>query len=224
MSEAQGPVTESTRPIRVFIAAPIRLYREALAAMLAGEEHLNVVGTAGEATEVVVGVLATAPDAVVMDPSAPRSTELIRTLTRIANDVRIVALGFPEDGPELISYAEAGASGFVTQDESLAALTATIRSVARGELLVSPKAAATLLHRVAALAAPEPERPPTVDLTPRDIDVLRLLEDGLSNKQIARELCIEPPTVKQHVHHILGKLNVKRRGEAVALTRRAKRD
>ena len=108
----------------------------------------------------------------------------------------------------------------MSRDEPTTTLTATIRSVAQGEVLVSAKAAATLLRRVAALAAGNVERQPVDGLTPREAQVLQLLEKGLSNKQIGQELSIELPTVKQHVHHILGKLNVSRRAEAVALISR----
>ena len=192
--------------------------------MLDRQEKIDVVGTADHGTEMVARVLAVAPHAVVLDPSTPGSTEAIRTLVRVAVDVGVVVVGVRDEGSDLVSCAEAGASGFVTRDEPVTALTATIRSVAQGEVLVPATAVATLLRRVAALSAATAQRRPTDDLTPREAEVFELLEKGLSNKQIGRELSIELPTVKQHVHHILGKLNVNRRAEAVALISRSAAD
>lgn len=206
--------------IRVFIAGPVRVYREALAEMLDRQDEIDVVGMADRGTEVVARAVGVAADAVVLDPSTPGTKDAIRTLARLADGVRVVVIGVQEDGSDLVSCAEAGALGFVSRDEPTTTLTATIRSVAQGEVLVSAKAAATLLRRVAALAAGNVQRQSVDGLTPREAQVLQLLEKGLSNKQIGQELSIELPTVKQHVHHILGKLNVSRRAEAVALISR----
>jgi two-component system nitrate/nitrite response regulator NarL len=107
----------------------------------------------------------------------------------------------------------------VTQDASLDDLAGTIRGVLRGELRCPPRIAATLFKRVAALAAPGRPALATV-LTAREREVLAVLDEGLSNKQIAARLCIEIATVKNHVHHILEKLQVASRSEATAYARR----
>ena len=159
------------------------------------------------------------PDVVVVDTATPDGLSTVRALARRCPGVRIVALGVPEHEPELIACAEAGISGYVNRDGSIDDLIAAIDSVARGEMLCSPRIAAALVRRVAALAG---ERSPVgteARLTRREIEVARLIDEGLSNKEIAQRLCIELPTVKNHVHHILGKLDVRRRGEAAARLR-----
>lgn len=208
-----------TRVVRVFIAGRIRLYREALADVLARDDGLEIVGASGEQTEILARVAAVEPDVVLLDPAAAETLELIRALAAPATRVKLVALVSSEAEPDVIAYAEAGVSGFVTCEESLADLVATIQRAARGELVVSPEAAGALLRRVIRLAA---ERPDAAEerLTPRELEVAFLLDEGLSNKQIAARLHLEVPTVKHHVHHILHKLGVANRSAAVARLRR----
>jgi DNA-binding NarL/FixJ family response regulator len=141
---------------------------------------------------------------------------MIRELADPVARVRVVALASSETEPDVIAYAEAGVSGFVTREESLADLVATILRAAAGDLVVSPQIAGTLLRRVTLLAAERPWRSPADSLTARELQVALLLDEGLSNQQIARRLQLELSTVKHHVHHILRKLGVARRSEAVA--------
>jgi two-component system nitrate/nitrite response regulator NarL len=205
--------------VRVFVAAHVRLYREALEEILAREDGLEIVGASGEQDEILARVAEIAPDVVLLDPSAAESLGLIRGLADAAAETRIVALAAPEGEPEVIALAEAGVSGFVTCEESISDLVATIVRAANGELVVSPQTAGTLLRRVTSLAAERPAALPTEPLTARELEVARLLDEGLSNKQIAQRLSVEVPTVKHHVHHILQKLGVARRSEAVARLR-----
>jgi len=119
----------------------------------------------------------------------------------------------------VLAMAEAGASGYVALDGSIEDLAAVVDSVSRGETLCSPVIAATLFHRVATLTRERQPEPIEETLTAREVDVLRLIEEGRSNKEIASALYIEIPTVKNHVHRILEKLNVHRRAEAAARAR-----
>jgi DNA-binding NarL/FixJ family response regulator len=196
--------------VRVFVAAHVRFYREALAEILAREAGLEVVGACGEREEILARVADAGPDVVLLDPAATESIELIRELAAPALGVKVVAL----------ASAEAGVSGFVTPEESLADLVATIVRAAHGDLVVSPQTAGSLLRRLTSLAAEHPEASPEEPLTARELEVACLLDDGLSNQQIAQRLQLELPTVKHHVHHILHKLGVASRGEAVARLRR----
>jgi DNA-binding NarL/FixJ family response regulator len=205
-------------PVKVFIAGPVRVYREGLAAILDREDGVEVVGSAADAQEILHAIGDLAPDVVLVDMSAPGGARTIGELVP-PKGVTVAALGVDDSGSDVISCAEAGVSAFVSSDASVDTLVAALRSAAQGELLISPKMAATLLRRVAALGGEDRHRAAESDLTRRELDVLRLLEEGLSNKEIAGRLSIELPTVKQHVHHILGKLHVSRRGEAVARLR-----
>ncbi len=211
--------------IDVLIAARVRLYRDGLGEILGQEEDVKVIGGASDRRDTLVGVQRLRPDVVLLDPTITGYIDVIREL-REATRVKVVALASTQTESEVIACAEAGVSGYVTNEDSLSDLLAVIRSVATGELVCSPRTAGTLLRRVAVLASEvdtlsteQSDRPPESRLTRREFEVARLIDEGLSNKQIGRRLCIELPTVKHHVHHILEKLQVARRGEAVARLR-----
>lgn len=208
---------EEQAGIAVLVVSPVRLHREGVALILV-QEGITVVGTTSGGPKTVAAVAELAPDVVLLDPSAPDATETIRALASAETGVKVVVFSATDDESELIRFAEAGAAGYVGLESTRAELIAVIRSAARGELLCSPGVAGTLIRRVAALAPP-PRADSAVRLTARERDVAQLLEAGLSNKQIARDLCIELATVKNHVHHILEKLEVERRGEAAARLR-----
>ena len=131
-------------------------------------------------------------------------------------DLKIVALAVPELEPELMQWVEAGIAGYVTEDAELDDLVEAIRSAARGEAACSPKMTAALIRRIAVLSSQRKKTRPVDALTSREREVMALLEQGLSNKEIARRLSIQLSTAKNHVHNILEKLGATRRAEAVA--------
>jgi len=209
--------------VRVFVAAHVRLYREALVEVLARHGGLEVVGACGPGHTVIARVAEVEPDVVLLDPAAAESLELIRELAAPAVGLKIVALASSDDEQDMLACAEAGVAGFVRQEESIADLVATIRRAQKGELACSPKLAGALLRRVTVLAAERQGDGSEHLLTAREREVASLLDEGLSNKQIALRLQLEVPTVKHHVHHILHKLGVASRAEAVARLRRRRR-
>jgi two-component system nitrate/nitrite response regulator NarL len=203
---------------RVLVVGETRLYREGLAQALSDEYAIAVVGTAVGGRDALAQIDELAPDLVVVD-LMQEGLELIRVLGGRKPSTRVLAFAVRDSEDEVIACAEAGVAGYVTRDASFEDLTSAISSVARGETLASPRMAAALLRRVAALAA---ERRPDAELdqlTARERDVIELVDRGLTNKEIAHALHIEVPTVKNHVHHILEKLNVRRRSDAVARLR-----
>ena len=205
--------------IRVLIAAHIRLYREGLAQVLQREPALSVVGMAASRDEAVVAVAALSPDVLLLDLAMAESRDLVRYLQQAASTVKVVAIGLIEAEGEVLSCAEVGVAGYVPREGSIENLVAAVESVGRGELLCSPQVAGTLLRRLAALArerGPESRGP---GLTLREREIVGWIDRGLSNKDIARQLGIEVATVKNHVHNILEKLSVRRRGEAAAKVR-----
>ena len=202
---------------RILIVGDIRLYRDGLAEILG--RRFDVVGTAAGADETLARADALAPDVVLLDLAMASALDTIRALVAAGSPPRVVALAVPDAEREVIDCAEAGVAGFVTREGSIADVTATIESVARGEAIFSPKAAATLLRRVATLAAERAPGPDAGHLTSRELEIVSLIDEGLSNKEIATRLHIELPTVKNHVHNILEKLNVSRRAEAAAIVR-----
>jgi two-component system nitrate/nitrite response regulator NarL len=205
--------------IRLFIVADIRLYREGLARCL--QNDYEVVGTAAEGGEALHAVAECRPDVVLLDMAILESVPTIRAILDVAPGTKVVALALPETERHVIRCAEAGIAGYVPRDASLADLVSTIRNVASGETVFSPRMTASLLRRVAMLAAERPPEGQRPELTLRELEIVDLIDQGFSNKQIATRLVIEETTVKNHVHNLLGKLGVHRRAEAAAIVRRS---
>jgi two-component system, NarL family, nitrate/nitrite response regulator NarL len=208
--------------IRILIVAEIRLYREGLAGMLRAEaaDEIDVVATANGADDAVRALRELAPDIVLLD-MAPDNAWLVRALTAAVPGTRVVALAVPENEAEVLACAEAGVAGFVTRDASVEDVVAAVEGAARGEVLASPRMVATLFERIATLALERSPQSIESRLTARELEILDLVDQGLSNKEIARRLTIELSTVKNHVHNIFEKLNVSRRSEASARHREA---
>jgi two-component system nitrate/nitrite response regulator NarL len=208
--------------IRVLIVDDTRLYREALAGMLRSESLIGAVDTASDSATALDHLVMSSPQVVLVNTAMADSAMIFRMIADVAAQVPVVALGVSESEAEVITWAEAGVAGYLFKTESLANLVATIQGAARGEALCPPRITAALLRRVAALAA---ERQPEIGaarLTAREKQIIELVDEGLSNKEIARRLSIEVRTVKNHVHNILEKLQVSRRGEAAARVREAR--
>jgi DNA-binding NarL/FixJ family response regulator len=175
----------------------------------------DVVGAAAGADGCIQRALEVTPDVVLIDLAMPDAIVAVRALGRSFN---VVALGVPEVERTVIAAAEAGVAGYVTREASLDDVVAALESVVHGEMICSPRIAATLLRRVTALASLT--RPgPAARLTSRELEILELIELGLSNKEIAARLFIQLATVKNHVHNILEKLQVDGRAEAAAYLR-----
>ncbi len=196
----------------ILIVSGVRLYSEVLSEFLAHQPGLHVVGVADTAAGALRVVETVWPTLILLDQSLPGSLETLGGLRRLRPSCPVIALGMDEHEEALLRWAEAGAAGFVAPEASLADLLATIESTLRGELVCSPRLAASLLRRLAshASAAAQSRRP----LTMRETEILHLIDEGLSNKEIAARLGIELATVKNHVHNLLEKLRVHRRADA----------
>ena len=211
--------------IRVVIVSDVRLYREGLAHILAAEPRLTVVGSAADVQTALRVTAQHAPDVALVDMVMAQRVAAVRGLTATAPAVKIVALGVREIEQDLLVCAEAGVDGYVPRAASVQDLVTALEGVGRGELVCSAGTAATLWKRVATLAAAASGSESSGGvggLTPREREIAALLEAGLSNKEIAARLGIEVATVKNHVHNLLEKLRVRRRGEAAARLRSAR--
>jgi len=139
---------------------------------------------------------------------------------KLSPHVRLVVLGVSEeDEAEIVSYAEAGVAGYHLRSESLEDLLVLIHKVAAGGSLCSPRVSAILLRRLSALASQGRPAAKELVLTSREIQILRMLEMGLTNRDIAEQLRIAVHTVKNHVHSLLTKLGVSTRAQAAARAR-----
>lgn len=205
--------------IRVFIITDVRLFREGLTQLLGNVEGLQVVGAATGLDEALARVRETRPNVVLIDLGLPGSIGIVHAIRGVGPDHQVVAIALPEAEVELVACIEAGVAGYVTREAGVRELVDAILSVARGEFLCSARVAGLLRKRVADLAKHLPHAASDPHLTGREQEVVSLLDQGLANKDIARRLGIEVATVKNHVHSILYKLHVHRRGEAAARMR-----
>ena len=207
--------------IYVLIVADIRLYREGLAQVLARAAQIRIVKTAANVDEALGDVGELRPDVVLLDMASPEALSAVRVISESFPEVKVVALGVDEVEIDVVACAEAGVAGYVLREGSVEDLVTTVESAACGELRCSPHMAATLFRRLAQLAAEQHPDPERAHLTKREREVLRLIDEGLTNKEVASRLYIEVATVKNHVHNIIEKLGVRTRGEAAARMRRS---
>jgi DNA-binding NarL/FixJ family response regulator len=212
------PLLDRSPALDVLIVDDSKLYRDTLATVLRREVGRGTVMTAADLSEALACADTSCPDVVLVNMATAHSVGILRAIVAAVPHAPVVAIGIPEADEQVIACAEAGAAGFLFRRQPLATLLAVMQAVASGEFPGSPRTTATLLRRVAALAA-ERHVHRGDHLTPRERQVVRLIDEGLSNKEIARRLSIEVRTVKNHVHNILQKLQVRRRGEAAARMR-----
>lgn len=205
---------------RILIVAGVRIYREGLAHIL-GRRDLTVVGTASGPGEISAKGRDLGLDVVLID-IATLGSDAVREVQRLLPGVPVMALGVSEAERDIVTYAEAGFAGFATREASAEDLVAAVESAVRGELTCSPRVAGALLRRVGTLATGRGgQEHPQARLTGRERQIVSLMGQDFSNKQIAVRLGIEVATVKNHVHNVLEKLNVHRRAEAARLFSRS---
>jgi len=209
-----------TGSIRIFIVDDNRLLREGLISMLTEQDELVVVGAAENGRKAVELIKDLRPDVALIDIGMPDQDgiDVTRTLRQDLPEVKVIILGMPDLTDEIMACIEAGAVGYVLKEGSFENLVETIRSARRGESFCSPRMAASLFSRVAELAG-ESIPQSSVRLTPREVEIIYKIAEGLSNKEIAQQLTIELQTVKNHIHNILDKLQLHNRLEAVQYAR-----
>jgi two-component system, NarL family, nitrate/nitrite response regulator NarL len=204
--------------IRVFLVADVSLHRAGLVELLERETRFEVVGTASSVEECLAEVASCTPDVVLLDVGGDDRGGAIISLLEALPAAKVIVCALPETEDDVIPCVEAGAAACLADETPFTELVATIEHVVSGESLASPRVTAMLLHRVASLSAARSSGAEE-QLTLREREIVKLIDEGLSNKQIAERLYIEVPTVKNHVHNILEKLHVRRRYEAAARMR-----
>jgi two-component system, NarL family, nitrate/nitrite response regulator NarL len=159
---------------------------------------------------------------VLFDMAVDGGLEALRRLSSHI-ELKVVVLGLNEDEGQIVACARAGIAGYVTQDATLHELTQRIREATVGEFRCPPHVAATLLRNLAVPRFADERHIVAARLTPRELEIVQLIERGMSNKEIARHLTIQLATVKNHVHNILEKLAVRDRANAVRAARSIER-
>lgn len=209
-------------PARIVLTDDHDLVRAGLKVMLSGMEDIRIVGEAANGREAVEICGRVQPDLMLMDVRMPEMDGLAATreIKRQWPQVSVLILTIHENQDYLLEALRAGAAGYVLKDAPRARLVDSVRSVLGGEPSLDQKLAARLLQRLAAeLPESEKENPRPTDstetLTPREMEVLQLLSRGLSNQKISQELVVSVGTAKNHVQHIIAKLGVSDRTQAV---------
>jgi DNA-binding NarL/FixJ family response regulator len=206
---------------RIIIVSDTLLYHEGLALSLARDDPVVVIGVADTVASALTCIEEKNPDVALLDFAMPDALALPAAIAAARIPVKVVAFSVADTGDEICECAEAGIAGYVARNGSKEDLIAAVENAVRGEVLCSPRVAASLFRRLAAHVQTTKQRPPEAALTSREQDIIALVDRGPSNKEIARQLKISLPTVKNHVHNILEKLQVRRRGAAAALLREA---
>lgn len=209
------------RPIRVLLADDQPLLRTGFRMVLGAEDDLDIVGEAGDGMEAVDLSRRLLPDVVLMDIRMPRmdGVAATRAIVDARLPVRVLILTTFELDEYIVGALRAGASGFLAKDVPAEDLVTAIRTVAAGEAVVAPRILRRLLDRFAD-ALPDPNATPhrVLDvLTEREREVLGQMAKGLSNAEIARVLSVSETTIKTHVGHVLTKLGLRDRVQAVVL-------
>ena len=216
---SDGPGADDSDTIRVLIADDQAVFRRGLYVVLGTEDNIEVVAEAENGEEAIAKAEELAPDVVLMDVRMPRvnGIEAARRIREISPSTKILMLTVSDDEDDLYEAIKAGANGYLLKEISVEEVAEAIRAVAAGQSLISPSMASKLLNEFNALAKRAEERSqyPAPTLTTRELDVLRQVARGMSNREIADKLFISENTVKNHVRNILEKLHLHSRMEAV---------
>ncbi len=200
-------------PISVLIVDDHAVVRRGVRAFLETQPDITVVGEAATGQEAVRQVMLHAPDVVLMDLRMPGMDGItaIREIRRVSPRTQVIVLTSYHDDANLFPALRAGALSYLLKDIAPAKLVETVRMTARGEAVLHPQIAARLVREVGATGT---RSFPFADLTERELEVLRLIAQGLSNQEIAQRLHITKRTVKHHVSNILNKLHLADRTQA----------
>jgi two-component system NarL family response regulator len=224
------PVAEQERPrsggepIRVAVVDDQELFRRGLTMLLGVEDDIEVVGEAGDGVAATELAASAVPDVILMDVRMPKRSgiEACVAIKDVAPTAQIIMLTVSDEEADLYDAVKNGASGYLLKDSSIDEVAQAIRVVADGQSLISPSMAIKLLDEFKQMSRTDRTQVPSPRLTDRELEVLKLVAQGLNNREIAKRLFISENTVKNHVRNILEKLQLHSRMEAVVYAVREK--
>jgi two-component system NarL family response regulator len=217
MTEVEDPANGSGGPIRVVVVDDHELFRRGLVMLLGVEDDIEVVGEAGDGVAATELAVRTAPDVVLMDVRMPKGSGIVAcvTLKQVVPSARIIMLTVSDEEADLYAAVKNGASGYLLKSSSIDEVAQAIRVVADGQSLISPSMAVKLLNEFKQMSDVDRQQVPAARLSPRELEVLKLVAQSLNNRLIGKQLFISENTVKNHVRNILEKLHLHTRMEAV---------
>jgi DNA-binding NarL/FixJ family response regulator len=212
------PPGSEPEPIRVIIVDDQELFRRGLTMLMDSEPGLDVVGEAGDGATGIELASSVAPDVVLLDVRMPKVSgiEACVAIKEAVPAAKILMLTVSDEA------VKSGASGYLLKDSSIEEVAQAVRVVADGQSLISPSMAVKLIDEFKQMSQPDRGPVTTFRLTERELEVLRLVAQGLNNKDIAKRLFISENTVKNHVRNLLEKLQLHSRMEAVLYAVREK--
>lgn len=208
--------------IRILIADDHPLYRNGVAMTLGEEEGFDVVATCGSASEAVAAAMAQKPDVALLDISMPgNGLSAARDIHAAQPDCAVAMLTASEQDEDLFTALQAGARGYILKGVGANELINAVRGLAAGESHIAPGLAARVLHVMRRRQTSPETRRPIDELTHREEEILRLVAQGLSNKEVGQSLELQEKTVKHYMTAILQKLQARNRVEAALIARDA---
>ncbi len=201
--------------MNIIVLTPVRLFGDGLTACLGSRPGITVLGVFNDLARVRHALSTTTTHVVLIDVSQGVDLFDVRAISAEWPDVALVALGLNEQRQEVIRCGRAGFAGYVARDATIDSLCEALSEIVAGRLACPPEIAGGLLRALFGREAETQTSDAELSLTQREGQVLALLGRGLSNKEIGTELCLSVATVKHHVHHVLGKLNLSRRAQAM---------
>jgi DNA-binding NarL/FixJ family response regulator len=222
--DQEQPVARGGEPIRVAVVDDQELFRRGLTMLLGVEDDIEVVGEAGDGVAATELASTAVPDVILMDVRMPKRSgiEACIAIKEAAPTARIIMLTVSDEEADLYDAVKNGASGYLLKDSSIDEVAQAVRVVADGQSLISPSMAIKLLDEFKQMSRSDRQQVPTPRLTDRELEVLKLVAQGLNNREIAKRLFISENTVKNHVRNILEKLQLHSRMEAVMYAVREK--
>ncbi len=214
--KSAGPQAGAPKKIRLFLLDDHEIVRRGLRDLFEAEDDLEVVGDVGSAQEAIRITPALRPDVAILDARLPDGSgiDVCRAIRSKNPEIKAIILTSYDDDEALFAAIMAGAAGYVLKQVRTADLVDTVRRVAAGQSLLDPAVTARVLERV---RAPQPEADELSSLTEREREILALIAEGLTNRQIGQRLYLAEKTVKNYVSSLLAKLGLERRTQAAVL-------